>query len=62
MMCIYVLTYKLILAIRYRISMLYFTDPKNVNNKEGPNKNVQISLRKGNKIVIEADVEMELGG
>jgi hypothetical protein len=42
--------------------MLYFTDPKNVNNKEGPNKNVQISLRKGNKIVIEADVEMELGG
>ena len=32
----YVLTYKWILVIKYRIPMLQFTDPKKLNNEEGP--------------------------
>jgi hypothetical protein len=45
-------TDKWILAIKYRISMLYSTDPKKLNKKEDPNKDPQTSLRMGNKIVI----------
>ena len=32
--------------------MLHSTDTKKLNKKEGPVKNVRISLRRGNKIVI----------
>ena len=32
--------------------MIYTTDPKKLNKKEGPNKDAWISLRRGNKIVI----------
>jgi len=32
------LTYKWILAIKYRIMMLQSTDPKKLNNKEDPRK------------------------
>jgi hypothetical protein len=28
-----------------------YTDPKNLNKKEGPNKDIAIPLRSGNKIV-----------
>ena len=33
---IYVLTYKWILAVKYRINMLQSTDSKKLSNKEGP--------------------------
>jgi hypothetical protein len=42
----YVLTYKMILSIKYKIPMLHSTDPKNTNNKEGPRKTVK-TLSKG---------------
>ena len=34
----YVLTYKWILAIKYRITILQSIDPKKPNNKKGPRK------------------------
>jgi hypothetical protein len=42
-----VFTYKWILAIKYRITMLYSTDPKKLNKKESPSKD-----KEGNKMVI----------
>ena len=36
----YVFTYKWILAIKYRIPMLHFTDTKKINKEEGTSKNV----------------------
>jgi hypothetical protein len=36
----YVLTYKWIVVKKYRIPMLHFTDPKKLNKKEGPSKDV----------------------
>ena len=35
----YILTYKQILVIKYRIFMLHSTDPKNIKKKKGPSKN-----------------------
>ena len=32
--------------------MIYLTDAKKLNKKEGPSKNILIYLRRGNKIVI----------
>ena len=46
------LTYKCILAIKYRIPMLHSTDPKKLNKKEGPSADAWILLKRGNKIVI----------
>jgi hypothetical protein len=46
------LTYNWVLAIKYRMPMLYSTDPKKLNKKEGPSKDAWISHRRGNKIVI----------
>jgi hypothetical protein len=37
---VYVLTDKWVLAIKYRIPMLYSTDPKKLNKKEAPRKDV----------------------
>jgi hypothetical protein len=37
---LYVLTYKWLLAIKYRIPMLHSTDPKKINKKEGISKDV----------------------
>ena len=48
----YVLTYKWILVIKYRITMLQSTDPKKPNTKEGPRKSGWIFLRRRNKIDI----------
>ena len=47
-----VCTHLCILATKYRIPMIQFTDPKNLNKKESPRKDVWISLRRGNKTVI----------
>jgi hypothetical protein len=47
----YVLSYKWILAIKYRIPMLHSTDLKKLNKKESTNDDAWISLRRGNKIV-----------
>jgi hypothetical protein len=48
----YMLTYKCILAIKFRIPTLQSTDLKKLNNKEGLREVAGISLRKGNKIAI----------
>jgi hypothetical protein len=48
----YLFTYSWILAIKYRIPMLYSTDRKKLNKKEGTSKDAGFSLRNGNKIVI----------
>jgi hypothetical protein len=48
----YVLIYKWILAIKYRIFMVHATDPKKLNKKAGTSKDAWISLRRGNKIFI----------
>ena len=42
-------TYKWTLAIKYRIPMLYSTDPKKLNKKEDSNKDAGNSLRRGIK-------------
>ena len=46
----YVLTDKWILAKKYRLLLIYPTDPKKLNKKEGPSKDASIPLKKGNKI------------
>jgi hypothetical protein len=51
----YLFTYKWILAIKNRISLLQCTDPKKLNNKEGSREDALISLRRGNKTVIGMD-------
>jgi hypothetical protein len=48
----YILTYKWILAIKYRITMLYSIDPKIPNNKKDPREDARILCRRGNKIDI----------
>lgn len=47
----YVLNYKWILAIKYRITKLG-PELKKLNDKEGPREDAWISFRRGNKIVI----------
>jgi hypothetical protein len=32
----YIVTYKWLFTVKYRIHVLYYTDPKRLNNKEGP--------------------------
>jgi hypothetical protein len=48
----YVLTYKWILAIKYKITSLQSTYPKKSNNREGSREDGLIFLRRGNKIDI----------
>jgi hypothetical protein len=48
----YVLTYKWILAIKYRIPMPCSADPKKLSKKEGRTENAWISLGMGNKTLI----------
>jgi hypothetical protein len=48
----YILTDKWILAIKYKIPMIYPTDPKTLNKREGPSKDAWITVRRGNKTVI----------
>lgn len=40
----YVPTYKLIIPIMYKITMLHFTNPKKLSNKEGPTKKGHLTL------------------
>jgi hypothetical protein len=40
------------LTIKYRIPTLQSSDPRKLNNKEGPRENISISLIRRNKIVI----------
>jgi len=56
----YVLIYKWILAIKYRVTILYSTYPKKVSNKEGPKEDALISLRRGNKIDIRGEWREEI--
>jgi len=48
----YVLKYKWILAINYRMPLLPSTNPKKLNNKEGPREDARISHRRVNKIIV----------
>ena len=41
-----ILTYKWMLALKYRILTLQHTDPKNLNNKEGSREDALISPRR----------------
>ena len=56
------LTYKCILAIKYRIPMLHSTNPKKLNKKEGPSEGAWISFRRVNKIVIRGRCGRNEGG
>jgi hypothetical protein len=47
-----IITYKWILAIKYRITMLQYTDPETPHNKEVPRDDAQVSLRRGSKTEI----------
>ena len=47
--------YKFIISINYRIPSTKLIDPKKINKKKGPTAEALLSLRMGNKIVLEGD-------
>ena len=57
----YVLTYKLVLALKYRITTRKSTDSKKPNNKESLREYGLIFLRRGNKIDIRGKWAVETG-
>jgi hypothetical protein len=58
----YVLTDKWLLAQKIRIPMMYPTEPKKLNKKQGPSEDVSIPLRRGNKIIMGGRGRRDLGG
>ena len=40
------------IAIKYKITMLHYTNPKELNKKEGPSKDALISHKKRKKIIV----------
>ena len=48
----YILTYKWVLAIKYRMLTLYSREQKKQNKRDCTSKDAQISLRNKDKIVI----------